>query len=116
ESVALGLLPGGNIALSDDQQQYIQAKEDIITAVLRKESGALISDEEFAKEDKKLFPQFGDKAGVLKQKSTSRQRAFESLRAQSKGVFDVQFGKKAGTPSKPAQEFTSPGGIKFTVK
>lgn len=92
-------IPGGNIALSSDQQKFSQAKRDFITAVLRKESGAAIGVDEFINEDKKFFPQVGDKPAVLKQKALGRKRAFESLKKQSKGVFDVQFGKKSGALS-----------------
>jgi hypothetical protein len=81
---------GGNIVLTEDQQLYQQAKEDVITAILRKESGAAIGVDEFAKEDKKLFPQLGDKPAVLIQKQKARQRAFKNLSNQSKGVFDAQ--------------------------
>lgn len=92
-------IPGGNIALSADQQRFSQAKRDFITAVLRKESGAAIGVDEFTNEDKKFFPQVGDKPAVLKQKALGRKRAFESLKKQSKGVFDVQFGNKSGALS-----------------
>lgn len=100
-------VPGGNIALSTEQQEYQQSKRDFITAVLRKESGAAIGADEFTNEDKKFFPQIGDKAGVLKQKAAGRRRAFDNLKKQSKDVFNVQFGK--------SQERVSPGGVKFTV-
>ena len=89
-------IPGGNLALSDNDQRFIQAKRDFITAVLRKESGAAIGKDEFINEDKKFFPQVGDGKAVLKQKAVGRKRAFENLKAQSKGVFDVQFGSKKG--------------------
>jgi len=96
-------IPGGNIALSDNEQRFAQAKRDFITAVLRKESGAAIGKDEFINEDKKFFPQVGDKAAVLKQKALGRKRAFDNLKAQSKGVFDVQFGGKSGELSKAEQ-------------
>ena len=91
QAAFFGAVPGGNIVLSDDQQRYSQAKRDFITAVLRKESGAAIGKDEFINEDKKFFPQVGDKPGVLKQKAAGRKRAFENLKNQSKGVFKVQF-------------------------
>jgi hypothetical protein len=91
QAAFFGSIPLGNIALSEQQQRFAQAKSDFITAVLRKESGAAIGVDEFAKEDKKFFPQIGDKPGVLKQKALGRKRAFENLSKQSKGVFDVQF-------------------------
>jgi len=91
QAALLRSIPGGNIVLSEKQQLFQQAKEDFITAVLRKESGAVISEQEFAREDKKFFPQIGDKSGTLLQKAKSRERAFQNLDKQSKGVFRVQF-------------------------
>jgi hypothetical protein len=83
-------IAGGNIVLTEDQQVYQRSKRDIITAILRKESGAAIGVDEFDKEDKKLFPQIGDKPAVLKQKQKARGRAFDNLRRQSKGVYEAQ--------------------------
>jgi len=90
-SAVLGNIPLGNIAQSTEQQQFLQAKRDWITAVLRKESGAAIGKDEFENEDNKFFPQIGDKPEVLERKRQGRERAFENLKKQSKGVFDVQF-------------------------
>ena len=59
--------------------------------MLRKESGAVISDQEFAREERKFFPIIGDKDPIIKQKARGRERAFENLSKQSKGVFRVQF-------------------------
>lgn len=87
----LGQIPLGNIAQSTEHQQFIQAKRDFITAVLRKESGAVIGESEFQNEDKKFFPQIGDKPEVLDRKRKGRERAFDNLKKQSKGVFNVQF-------------------------
>jgi len=75
-------------ALSDSGQQYLAAKMDFITAVLRKESGASISDTEFANEDLKYFPQPGEGAAVIEQKRIARKTALESMKAQSGGAFD----------------------------
>lgn len=86
-------VPGGNIILSDEAQEYQGAKEDFVTAVLRKESGAVISDQEFDREDKKYFPQPGDSEKTIESKRKRRERQFEVLKNQSKGVFDVQYGE-----------------------
>lgn len=96
---------GGQIFLSEDRKLYNQAKEDFVTAVLRAESGAVISDTEFAREEKKFFPQLGDGVKVIRRKRASRTRAFENLRNQSKGVFDVQF-KNPEVFEKIEPEFT----------
>jgi hypothetical protein len=75
-------------ALSDSGQRYLAAKMNFITAVLRKESGAAISDTEFANEDLKYFPQPGESAAVIEQKRVARKTAIESMKAQSGGAFD----------------------------
>lgn len=98
-AVVLKSIPGGNIALSEEQQLYQRAKADFITAVLRLESGAAIGVDEFEKEDKKFFPQPGDKPRVIEAKKKARERAFDNLRKQSKGVYDIQFGIPEGLPS-----------------
>mgnify|MGYP003627092501 CR=1 FL=1 len=90
-------VPGGNLALSEDEQSYAQSKRDFITAILRKESGAAIGADEFANEDRKFFPQVGDKPSVLIQKAKGRERTFKNLKNQSKGVFDVQNKNKPKT-------------------
>lgn len=68
---------------SDQQQSYDQAKRNFVSAVLRKESGAAISQDEFANEDKKYFPQAGDSAATIEQKARARDLAIEGLKAQA---------------------------------
>jgi hypothetical protein len=85
------ITPGGNYLLSDDAQKYEGAKQDFITAVLRKESGAVISDDEFIREDKKYFPQPGDSPKTIKEKRKRRANQFKVLSNQSKGVYGVQY-------------------------
>lgn len=72
-------LPMYNFMKSSERQSFEQAKENFITAVLRRESGAAISDSEFDREDKKYFPQPGDKPETVKQKSDSRNTAINNL-------------------------------------
>lgn len=78
----------GNLLISPERQQYNQAKLDFITANLRRESGAAISESEFAKEEKKFFPQPGDTKKVLDNKRKARERQFRILKGQSSGAFD----------------------------
>jgi len=69
----LDRIPGvGNYVTSSDFQQAKQAQADFINAVLRRESGAVISDSEFANAAKQYFPQPGDKDDVLEQKRQNR--------------------------------------------
>ena len=70
---------GGNVAQSDEYQRFRQAKEDFINAQLRRESGAAISADEFAKADRQYFPQPGDKDNVIAQKAKNRDLALEAM-------------------------------------
>jgi hypothetical protein len=75
-------------ATSDAGQQYLAAKMNFITAVLRKESGAAISATEFETEDMKYFPQPGESAATIEQKRLARKTAIDAMKAQSGGAFD----------------------------
>lgn len=74
-----GVLGGPN----ENQQSYEQAKENFITAVLRKESGASISPSEFNREEKKYFPQAGDTDKVIEQKRKARDLAIQAMKIQA---------------------------------
>lgn len=73
----------GNFALGDNAQKYDQAKRDFVNAVLRQESGAVISPEEFANADRQYFPQPGDSEAVIKQKRQNRENAIAGFRIRS---------------------------------
>jgi len=72
-------LPGGNFALTPEQQSFLQAERNFINAVLRRESGAVISDEEFSNARKQYIPQPGDSAKVLEQKRRNRETVQRSF-------------------------------------
>ena len=86
-------------------QRYMAAKTDFITAVLRKESGAAISVSEFEKEDRKYFPQPGEGPEVVEQKRLARQRALQSMIAQSGPAYEVLFGEAEETGVPPGSQF-----------
>lgn len=71
---------GGN---SQEQRQYIQAKRNFVNAVLRKESGAVISDTEFANAERQYFPQVGDSSAVIKQKQANRDQVTKTMLSNS---------------------------------
>lgn len=79
-----GALGGAaNFLNSDQQQSYEQAKRNFVSAILRKESGAAISESEFLNEEKKYFPQTNDSAATIEQKARARDLAIEALKAQA---------------------------------
>lgn len=89
-----------NWAVSNSYQKFEQAKSQYITALLRKESGAAISQSEFDRYDKEFFPQMGDSADVIKQKQQARKVAVDAM-------------KKGAGPSykSPSTTAASPTGV-----
>ena len=80
-----GIGAAANAMMSKNQQSIEQAQRDFINAVLRKESGASISPQEFENAQKQYFPQPGDGADVIKQKDKNRQTAIAGLEVASGG-------------------------------
>ena len=79
---------GNVVARSGPMQQYEQSAEQWIRAFLRKESGAAIGKDEFARDFKVYFPQPGDGPEVVKQKERARLDAMRSFQMETRGFFD----------------------------
>ena len=69
----------GNTMLSPDQQKIEQAQRDFVYAVLRPESGAVVSEGEFENARKQYFPQPGDSEEVIRQKRDNRKTEIAGL-------------------------------------
>lgn len=76
---ALGMIV--NSSLPAEAQRADQAQRDFVNAVLRRESGAVISPTEFANAKQQYFPQPGDTIEVVRQKAQNRRTAIEGIRA-----------------------------------
>jgi hypothetical protein len=72
-----------NYVASDMGQQYRQQQEDWVRAKLRKESGAVIGDDEMEREIKTYFPQPGDRPQVIANKKKSRDIAIRAMRVSA---------------------------------
>lgn len=68
---------------NENQQKTEQARRDFINAVLRKESGAVISPAEFQNANRQYFPQPGDGPEVIRQKRNNREMAIKALSVQA---------------------------------
>lgn len=108
-------IPGLNIltnkALTGNEQKVDQAQRDFINAILRKESGAAIGQNEFDNARKQYFPQPGDSPDVVQQKTNNRSIAIQGLNKAA--------GKAAYTPDLPsgkrmsAQQLQAAANAKF---
>ena len=78
----LPLMPDaiGNILSSVEKKEYDAAKLDFAASVLRRESGAIISDSELKFVDRTYFPQIGDSEEMLETKKRARNKFVTQLK------------------------------------
>ncbi|WP_426238181.1 hypothetical protein [Pararhizobium sp. DWP1-1-3] len=69
----------GNYMVSDEFQNLDQARRNFINAQLRRESGAVISNEEFDNANKQYFPQPGDNKETIEMKRRNRQTVTDGM-------------------------------------
>lgn len=72
-----------NFLKTDDRQIFEQAQRNFINAILRRESGAAISPEEFSSASEQYFPQPGDGQAVLIQKKLNRDMVTKNMLAEA---------------------------------
>jgi len=77
----------GSTMQSPEGQEFFSASRNFIAAVLRKESGAAISDGEYINGLKQYFPQIGDTRNVVLQKQALREEAINGMVAESGDAF-----------------------------
>ena len=82
---------------NSDVQQYMQVARNFINAVLRRESGAVISDTEFSNAYNQYLPKPGDTSATL------------ALKRQNRATILSSYGKAAGSAYSPLAE-TGVGG------
>ena len=87
---------------SGQVQQQEQAERNFLNAVLRRESGAAISDSEFESGEKQYFPRGGDDPEVLQQKAEARALAINGFR-QEAGDAWKRVGEGAAAPTMVAK-------------
>lgn len=87
------LVPGmlKNTMQSGDYQKFDQAARNFVNAVLRRESGAAISQSEFDSAYKQYFPQPGDTPERIKQKQDNRQATIASIAGGGGKNYKPQF-------------------------
>lgn len=104
----LGML--ANKFASKEQQQVEQGERDFINAILRQESGAVISDQEFANARKQYFPMPGDSPEVIAQKAANRQTSINALRvAAGPGGKHIGGGQAGGFHNDPGMKGNTMG-------
>jgi hypothetical protein len=72
---------------SDDRQMFDQAERNFINATLRRESGAVISNEEFDNARQQYIPLPGDGTAVLEAKRLNREQILTGLRLEGGAAY-----------------------------
>ena len=75
----LGEGAAANVAVSGERQQAEQAAKEFLSAILRKDTGAAITNQEIEIYGKTYLPQPGDSESTLQQKARARQVALEAI-------------------------------------
>lgn len=86
-------LPDWNLTNSTEWQQYSRNAREGIAAILRKDTGAAVSDTEWAWYFPMYYPQAGDSAEVVRDKQQARIALANGLRGASGPAFDQMFPK-----------------------
>ncbi|MBL4753633.1 MAG: hypothetical protein JKY52_08595 [Flavobacteriales bacterium] len=89
------------------ERQFEQAKENFVSAALRKESGAAINDQERESAAKLYFPVFGDGEDVIANKRSLRSQAVRLMISSSQGALEAFEGaqqNQGGEPSLTTEE------------
>jgi hypothetical protein len=113
QSMLQGTLSGvplvGNYMTSADRQKFEQAERNFINAQLRRESGAVISPEEFVNARKQYIPQPGDSAEVLAQKAANRQQVIDAMAREGGPFYNKGAPTAAPTAPNVVPELTGEG-------
>lgn len=99
KGAALDHLPGGNYLQSSNYQDYKQAQQEFVTALLRRESGAAIAHHEFESYSKQFFPQPGDGPEVIAQKRQARWNALNAMKSEAGPAYKKSDPLIVGSPS-----------------
>jgi len=97
----------GNKFVGAEYRQYDQARRNFVNAVLRRESGAVISDAEFENANIQYFPVFGDGEAEIAQKRENRRTTMLGIRSGTGSA--MQF-----TSSYPSSGTVQVGGATIT--
>ena len=100
---------GGRYLMSDEAKAYEDNQDEFIRVMLRKDSGAAISDEE-QENYSRYFPKFGDGPKDIARKSQQRDVLVQSLRDEAGGAIE-----SAGAGADAQGFTTSAGGNKYKV-
>lgn len=97
----------GNYLATPEYQMFDQAQRNFVNAVLRKESGAAISEGEFANAAVQYFPQPGDSPEKIALKAQNRATAINAMKRTAAGAL-MQHQQQPSQPTYPGADGITP--------
>lgn len=82
------------VASNPTDRQFVQAAKEWLAPILRKDTGAAVTDSEMIVYMDMYIPRPEDDVGTLRQKANARQSAMIALAQESGGVFDATYGNR----------------------
>lgn len=102
-------------ARSSERRQFENAEKNFITAVLRRESGAAISPEEFKDAGEVYIPKTTDDEQTLVNKARARRVVLQGLENEAGGARDF-LSRELGEQPGPGFSGTTSSGINYTIE
>jgi flagellum-specific peptidoglycan hydrolase FlgJ len=99
-------VPGGAFLQTEEFQRAQQAGREFVSSILRKDTGAAVTESEMALYGKMFLPQPGEKPGAIADKREARRRALEGIKMGLGTAEAIASAMPPATPSAPA----APGG------
>lgn len=101
---------------SSNGQRWSNAEKNFATANLRKESGAVIGEDEMKNQEKLYFPRWHDSKETKAQKARNRAQAFEGMKSAAGAQFEKVRSMVPGQVAQPktrAEKDALPSGTKY---
>lgn len=107
---------------NENDRLFVQAAKEFLAPILRKDTGAAVTDNEFVFYQDTYIPRPEDSPAVLWNKARARDTALRRLYGSASNAFDTEYGKPPkwqvltdprGAPKRPAQKAPSATGFKI---
>ncbi len=108
--------PLPNVLKSEKRQAFEQASRALVNSVLRRESGATITDDEFSNKYKEIIPQAGDAPTVIAQKKLAREAAVKSIEEAGGRGAETQPSQPIPETPKAGDVWKAPDGAQYQFK
>jgi hypothetical protein len=98
----------GNFAMSPDEQLYANALTDLVSGIVRKESGAAVTEQEWSNAFAQYVPTLSDSPALISQKMNLLEQSAQLAAAEAGGITDAYEFMFDGSRAEHEQPTTPP--------